>query len=632
MNFNPNELTSATAVADDVVVHRNVMIAMRDGVHLATDIYRPAVNGKPVETPFPVIFERTPYDKSGTPRTEFSVAAPTPLSRPEYAIRLVRKGYIVIWQDCRGRYDSEGHFTKYLSEGQDGFDSMAWIEMQPWNNSKIGTQGLSYNAHTQMALASLNAPGLAAMVVDSGGFSNAYTCGIRQGGAFELKQATWAYHRAQEGTDERTAAAVAAESLHDWFSMMPWTKGRSPVRWNPEYEAYLLEQWQEGTFGDFWKKVGIYAAGYYETFPKVPITFMSSWYDVYVPTTLENFMALKGDPDRPLTLIMGPWTHGNRTRSVFGDVDFGPAAIFDGQVDKDWFTYRENWFARHLQGEATEDREGQVHLFLMGTGSGSKTENGHLDHGGCWIQSTDWPLPNAEPLELYLGSDMSLSASAPSETEAVLTYDFDPANPVPTIGGALTSGEPIFTGGGFDQVEAKEFYGCKRPGLPLSARPDVLCFETGPLENDVAVVGPVEIDLWATTDAPDTDFTAKLVDVYPPSEDYPRGYALNISDGIFRVRYRDAFDRPRLVEKGEIFKITVRAFATANLFKKGHRIRLDISSSNFPKFDVNPNTGEPEGTSRTSQVARNSVFLQADRPSVLRMLKIKWPDDQRTCP
>lgn len=622
MTIHTTELPSATSVADDVVVHRNVMIAMRDGVHLATDIYRPAVNGVPTETPLPVIFERTPYDKSGTPRTEFTVADPTPLSRPEYAIRLVRKGYVVIWQDCRGRYESEGHFTKYLSEGEDGFDSMAWIVAQPWTNGRIGTQGMSYNAHTQMALASLNAPGLAAMVVDSGGFSNAYTCGIRQGGAFELKQATWAYHRAREGADKRTAAAVGAENLADWFAMMPWSKGRSPVRWNPEYEDYLLEQWQAGTFNDFWKKVGIYAEGYYDTFPKVPITFMSSWYDVYVPTTLENFIALKGDPARPVTLVMGPWTHGNRTRTVFGDVDFGPEAVFDGHVDSDWFTYRENFFARHLKGGAAEDRAGQVYLFLMGTGSGRKTEKGNLDHGGRWITSTDWPVPEARPLNLYLRENMTLDQSAPAETDASITYDFDPANPVPTIGGALTSGEPIFTGGGFDQREAEAFYGCTRPGMPLNARPDVLSFETAPLEEDVAVIGPVEIDLWASTDAPDTDFTAKLIDVYPPSEDYPRGYALNISDGIFRVRYRNGFDKPEQVAEGEVFKVTIKAFATANLFKKGNRIRLDISSSNFPKFDVNPNTGEPEGKSRGRKVARNTVLMSRDRPSVLRLQTI----------
>jgi putative CocE/NonD family hydrolase len=570
----------------------------------------------------PVILERTPYNKAGTPRTELSLKNPVSMSRPELAIHLVRKGYIVIWQDCRGRYDSEGHFTKYLSEGEDGYDTMVWVEAQPWNNSRIGTMGLSYDAHTQMALACLNPPGLSAMAVDSGGFSNAFTCGIRQGGAFELKQATWAYHRAQEGTDERTAAAVADEDLAYWFAQMPWTKGRSPVRWNAEYEDYLLEQWQSGTFNDFWRKVGIYAAGYYETFPKVPTIFMSSWYDAYVTTTLENFTALKGDAERPLSLIMGPWTHGNRSRTIFGDVDFGADAVFDGQVDEDWLAYREKWFARYLKDEHAHQQAGRVHVFLMGTGQGNKTEAGHLNHGGRWIEGTDWPLPDAEPLNLYLQKDMSLSEKLPEQVAASISYDFDPANPVPTIGGSLTSGEPIFTGGGFNQVEAEQFYGCTRPGLPLTARHDVLSFETAPLEQDTAIAGPVEIELWVCTDAPDTDFTAKLVDVYPPSADYPRGYALNITDGIFRVRYRKGFDKPEPVADGEVFKITISPFATANMFKKGHRIRLDISSSNFPKYDVNPNTGEPEGTSHRKQIAVNTVFVEHNRPSVLKLSKI----------
>ena len=624
-------LTRAEAVADGVVVHRDVMLPMRDGVRLATDIYRPARGGVPVETPLPVILERTPYDKAGTPRTEFSAAGLEPMSRPELAVRLVREGYVVIWQDCRGRYGSEGEFVKYLNEGEDGYDSMVWIEAQPWNNSRIGTMGLSYGAHTQVAMACLNPPGLACMAVDSGGFSNAFTCGIRQGGAFELKQATWAYNRAMEGPlaqrDPRVRAAIEAEDLHQWFAHMPWTKGRSPVRWDPDYEAYLLDQWQHGTFDDFWKKVGIWAAGYYETFPKIPITFMSSWYDAYVQTTLENYAGLKGDPERPLTLIMGPWTHGNRCERVFGDVDFGPAAVFDNQVDTSWLDYRLRWFARWLKGD---ERAGgptdRVRYFLMGGGSGRRTAEGHLDHGGAWRSGSDWPLPEAAPLVLHLRDDMRLTPEPPSEDTA-LGYDFDPANPVPTIGGALTSGEPIFTGGGFDQVERADAYGCTRPGLPLSARRDVLSFETEQLQEDLAIVGPVTVRLWVSTDAPDTDFTAKLVDVYPPSEDYPRGYALNVTDGIFRVRYRKGFDRPEPVDSQEgVFEIVITPFATANLFRAGHRLRLDISSSNFPKYDVNPNTGEPEGKSRRGRVAFNQVHMGASHPSRLELLRLAEQD------
>lgn len=607
-------------LGDDVVVQRDVMVAMRDGVRLATDIYRPAVNGRAVETPLPVIFERTPYDKSGRPRTEFNLGMTQPLTRPELAVLLVRRGYVVIWQDCRGRYRSEGEFTKYLSEGEDGFDALEWIASQGFSSGKVGMMGLSYDAHVQMAAACLNPPALACMAVDSGGFSNAYRCGIRQGGAFELKQATWAYHRAIESrlaeADPAIRRAVEAEKLDEWFKTMPWGPRRSPVRWEPDYEAYLLEQWQRGTFDAFWKKVGIYAAGYYDTFPKIPTILMSSWYDAYVHSTLDNYEGLKGDPDRPLTLIMGPWTHGNRTKRVFGDVDFGAAAPFDGNVADNWLEYRVRFFDRWLKG-ATVEETPSVQIFVMGGGSGAKTDEGKLDHGGHWISEESWPPAGSEERSLFLRADMTLSSTAEAASTS-LTYDFDPANPVPTIGGSLTSGEPIFTGGAFDQREDTRFFGCTRPGLPLSARPDVLSFETEPLEESIAIVGPLSIELFVSTDAPDTDFTAKLVDVYPPSEDYPTGFAMNVTDGIFRCRYRKGWDSPELIEGEEVFRIEIEPFATANLFAKGHRIRLDVSSSNFPKYDVNPNTGEPEGTGRTKRVARNSVHLSQDHPSRLR--------------
>lgn len=614
-------LHDAEWLADDVAVHRDVMVTMRDGIRLATDIYRPARDGQPEDRTFPVIFERTPYDKSGTPRTELSVARPQSYSRPELAMLLVRQGYVVIWQDCRGRYGSEGQFTKYVNEAEDGFDSMVWITAQGFCNGRIGTMGLSYDAHVQMAMACLNPPGLACMAVDSGGFSNAFTCGIRQGGALEMKQATWAWNRAKESPflqrHPELLRAIEAEDLHGWMRQTPWTKGRSPVRWDPDFEAYLLDQWQHGTFGDFWKRPGIWAAGYYDSFPKLPIVFMSSWYDAYVQTTLENYVGLKGDPARPLTLIMGPWTHGNRSSRVFGDVDFGAAATFDGQLAEDWLSWRLDFFGRWLKDE-TRPEPPRVQLFLMGGGSGRKTGAGHLDHGGRWIAGTDWPLPETVPLVLYPRPDMSLG-EAPGEGS--LCYDYDPRDPVPTIGGALTSGEPIFTGGGFDQVEAPEFFGCRNPGMPLTARRDVLSFETAPLDRDTAIVGPVTVRLIVSTDAPDTDFTTKLVDVYPPSADYPRGYALNITDGIFRVRYRKGYERPEPVAADEgAFEIAITPFATANLFAKGHRIRLDISSSNFPKYDINPNTGEPEGTSRRSRIATNSLhFGPGTRIELLRL-------------
>ncbi|HQN51890.1 MAG TPA: CocE/NonD family hydrolase, partial [Phenylobacterium sp.] len=217
----------------DMVVESDIMVAARDGVKLATDVYRPARDGKPLPGRFPVILERTPYGKTVVSRSELSVANPKPLSRAEVARFFVSKGYVVIYQDCRGRYGSEGKFVKYLSDGADGYDTCAWIVKQPWCDGKIGTMGLSYAAHTQGALGSAGAPGVAAMFLDSGGFANAYQGGIRQGGAFEMKQVTWAYSNALESpeiaNDPKKLAALKAVDIKAWFAKLPWKKGASPL-------------------------------------------------------------------------------------------------------------------------------------------------------------------------------------------------------------------------------------------------------------------------------------------------------------------------------------------------------------------------------------------------------------------
>lgn len=598
------------------------MVAMRDGVRLATDIYRPARNGKPVEGPLPVILERTPYGKGKASRAELEVGMTEPMPRATVAAHFVRHGYIVIYQDCRGRYGSEGRFVKYRSEGPDGYDTLAWIARQPWCDGRVGTTGLSYSAHTQMAAACLAPRGLATMILDSGGFSNAFTCGIRQGGAFEMKQVTWAYREAcQNATnsgDETACRALEAESLHSWFTRMPWSEGRSPLRWSPDYEAYLLEQWRRETFDEFWKQPGIYAAGFYDEIPDIPIALMSSWFDTYVPTTFENFAGLSRNRKRPLALIMGPGLHGDRNFTHAGDVDFGPAAPIGGNIAPSWLEFRRLWFDRWLKESETDVLEGNpVHIFVMGGGSGRKNDEGRLDHGGQWLAAQQWPLPGTAKRVFHLHPQGKLLETLPPADAEPLTYDFDPNNPVPTIGGALTSGHPIFTGGGFDQREEARFFGCRQPGLPLSARLDVLTFETAPLSEDLTVLGPVSAELWAATDALDTDFTAKLIDVYPPGEDYPAGFALNLSDGIIRCRFRNSIDRPELTSPGQVMRLRIELFATANLFRAGHRLRLDLSSSNFPKFDVNPNTGEPASSGRSKRIARNTVFLDSAHPSKL---------------
>lgn len=606
----------AEHVAEGVVAHRDIMVPMRDGIRLATDVYLPS----DAEGPFPVILERTPYGKNERSRSEIEIGMRQPMTRSEVAARFVRHGFAVVYQDCRGRYGSEGEFVKYVAEGEDGHDTMTWLVAQPWCNGRIGTMGLSYAAHTQMALACLNPPGLAAMVVDSGGFASAFRCGIRQGGAFELKQATWAYNNAKESREAREnpalRAALEAEDLVAWFDAMPWRRGVSPVRWIPEYEDYLLAQWRSGTFDEGWRKVGLYAEGSYPTFPNIPIAFMSSWYDAYVSSTLDNYLGLSGPGRVPPSLIMGAGLHGNRNETFAGDASFGPAAAFGGNVDRGWCDFRIRWFDRWLRDRPNGiDDEPRVRLFLMGGGTGARTQDGRIDHGGRWIEAADWPLPGTRIEAFNLHPDGLLSPQAPPAGGAPFVYDFDPADPVPTIGGALTSGQPVFEGGAFDQRESPRFHGCRRPGMPLAARRDVLAFETPPLAEDVAVVGPITVELWVSSDAPDTDFTAKFIDVHPPSPDYPTGNALLLTDGILRCRYRNSFEKPEPIRPGEIFRIRIECFATANLFRKGHRIRVDVSSSNFPKFDVNPNTGAPEGEGRIRQVARNTVYCDAAHPS-----------------
>jgi putative CocE/NonD family hydrolase len=232
---------------------------------------------------------------------------------------------------------------------------------------------------------------------------------------------------------------------------------------------------------------------------------------------------------------------------------------------------------------------------------------------------------------LYLTQSGALERSKPVQTDKQLSYCFDPQNPVPTIGGALTSGAPVFAGGAFDQRESADFFATLRNNRPLNERADVLSFETEPLSEDVIVAGDVRIELWVQSDSLDTDFTAKLVDVYPTSTDYPDGYAMNITDGIFRCRYRESWSEPKLLTPGQPFRITIEPFATCNVFKAGHRIRLDIASSNFPRFDINPNTGEPEGSAVGHKLARNTVHVSATMPSRLILSVLPTaPNDGKT--
>jgi putative CocE/NonD family hydrolase len=257
-----------------------------------------------------------------------------------------------------------------------------------------------------------------------------------------------------------------------------------------------------------------------------------------------------------------------------------------------------------------------VRLFVMGGGDGRRDGDGRMRHGGRWRDEQEWPLARTAWSKWFLHPDGRLAEDAPADGAAPSRYTFDPANPVPTIGGNTQNPmlPRLIQGGAFDQRGRDDLWVC-HDTLPLSSRADVLCFRSAPLTGDVEVTGPITVKLWVSSSAPDTDFTAKLVDEHPPNDDYPEGFSMNIADGIMRMRYRNGFERGELMRSGQVYGVVIEPQATSNLFKAGHRIRIDISSSNFPHFDVNPNTGGPLGVDRESRVAHQCVFHDAARPS-----------------
>ena len=257
------------------------------------------------------------------------------------------------------------------------------------------------------------------------------------------------------------------------------------------------------------------------------------------------------------------------------------------------------------------DLEAPVSIFVMGSGDGTKNADGRLNHGGRWREEREWPLARTQYTSFYFHRDSSLSEELPPAEVEPSRYLFDPKDPIPTIGGNISSADDVMEAGAFHQQENSRFFGSREPYLPLASRHDILVFQTPPLEQEVEVTGPVVVKLWASSSAVDTDFTAKLIDSYPPSPDYPQGFDMNITDGIIRARYRDSFEKPELMKPGELCQLSIELYPTSNVFVRGHRIRVDISSSNFPRLDVNPNTGEPLGLNRRTIVAENAVYHDA---------------------
>ncbi len=586
----------------EVAVETDVMVPMRDGVRLATDIYRPAKDGAPIEGKLPAIMARLPYNKDG----QKSIGG-------YYAAR----GYVFVAQDTRGRYKSEGVWHMLSDDGPDGYDTAAWLIKQPWSDGKFGMMGTSYFGGTQHAMAMAKAPGLATVIpVDA--MSNLGYQSMRNAGAFELRFWNWIMLNAGRGSRQSRNPATAAmlremsDQRKAYLANLPLRPGMTPLKFAPEYEQWLVEGMKHGANGEFWKVNSI--IDYPELYKDIPVYLVGGWYDSWGGNTSANYMVLSKTIKGPVYLIMGPWIHGAQSGSAHGQVSFGKDAAIS-----DHLGWRLEWFDHWLKG--SDNAVGRdapfatpVRIFVMGSGDGHKTDDGKLFHGGAWRDEKEWPLARTRYTEFYLQPNGKLAAAACAADKASTCFQFDPRNPVPTIGGCISSGNDILLAGAWDQRGGAHIWNFPEP-IPLSARNDILVFQTEPLEKDIEVTGEISVKLWISSSAPDTDFTAKLIDVYPASGDFPGGFDLLIGDGIVRARFRESLLTEKLMQPGEVYPVTIKLYPTSNIFKKGHRIRLDVSSSNFPRFDLNPNTGEPLNDNRRVQTAVNTVHHDRERPS-----------------
>lgn len=619
----------------------DVPVETRDGTRLSTDVYRPAdlETGDPIEEPKPAILDRTPYDKTG--------------GRTRHGEWYASRGYVIAIQDVRGRFDSEGDFYIHVNEAEDGADAVEWLAERDYCDGQVATLGTSYGAWVQNALATQAPDGLAGMFVNMGA-ANGRTKTFRHNGAFEQRWLSWAFTLgagfAHESLADPDVQQVFADvDFREVLEEGPIERGESALAELPQYEEWAFDIMESGSASDdLWQNPGINFERYYDESADVPTVYSGGWYDSYTGATCDNFRGLADRKDSDHYLLMGPWTHlaripGGHDHSdallfppltwetpTAGDLAFGEDAVRK---------YRETrlaFFDRYLKGNqsAWSDRP-RVEYFMMGTGDGHRTDEGLLFHGGEWRSAEEWPPAGTEMTKFYAHGDGTLSTDPPEVEDSSTAYEFDPTDPVPTIGGNTSSyltyepreesvrAYPLgdrkiidFAGrGGFDQRTDEDTFGADPPYGPLAERDDVIVFRTPPLEEAVEIAGPIRVRVFGSTDAPDTDFTAKLIDEYPESDDYPDGYALNLSDSICRARYRGYRDEPNFVDPGDVYEFYMEPYDTANRFKEGHRIRLDVSSSNWPRFDVNHNTGGPLYGGDEYRVAENTVFHEREHPT-----------------
>ena len=544
----------------------DVKVPMRDNIKLSADIYLPRTQG-----PFATILIRTPYSNNIDPIIQ-------------NARRLANNGYACVLQDCRGRWDSEGDFYPFR-EADDGYDTQQWIGQQDWSNGKIGMAGGSYLGSVQWASAPHRSPHLTCMAprVICCDFHNGLAY---PGGAFQLNvMLTWGMR-----SNARTGQNIDYHNWTEAFHSLPVGKmdeaaGRDLDFWkdwiqHPSYDEYWQEFDDEKRFGEI----------------DAPAFNMGGWYDLYAPQTFINFNGLRQHGRTPEAkqskLIVGPWPHALSASTRTGDIDFGPHSLYDLDGEElRWFDY---WLKGIDNGIVDEP---PIKLFIMGINQ--------------WRDEWQWPLERTTWRKAYFDSgghansligDGHLSFSEPQGAETD-HFTYDPRYPVQTLGGNNCCSPHIVPWGPYDQ-------------RPAEMRGDVLCYTSEPLAEDLEVTGPIQIKLYAATDGPDTDWTAKLVDVSPT------GYAKNLCDGIIRARYRESLSEAKPLEPDTINEYTIEVGVTGNVFQKGHQIRIEISSSNFPRFDRNPNTGNEYGVDNELRTAQQRVYHSKAYPSHILLLVI----------
>jgi putative CocE/NonD family hydrolase len=587
-----------------MIIERAVPMRLADGCRLLADIYRPDGLAR-----VPALLERTPYGRHRCDQAEVPPGGSTPRTREALGRAVVDRGYAFVVQECRGTGGSEGVFEKYVHEADDGAQALAWLAAQPWCDGRVGTMGFSYAATTQLAAASAGAPTLAAMFLDCGGFFDAHASGIRRGGAFEIKQATWAVSHAQRTAqalgDVALAAALAREDIDRWLRDTPWDSGHSPIAALPAQEQQLVAYWRTEAMSSFWRQPALYARGAVDRFAAVPSLLFTTWFDTSLPSTMALWGAMRAvAPAVATRLVVGPWTHGNRHQPWAGDLAFGEAATPEAGFGTDMLQARLAWFDS-VFGRATPAPAAPVRLFLMGGGPGDFDAAGRRRHGGRWIDAQVWPPESARPLRWHLQADGSL-APAPTAASARHRFTADPSRPVPTRGGAINGGEPVMAGGAFAHTGAAD-------------TPQVLRFETAPLDQALCMAGPVLARLFVSTDGPDADVTIKLLDVYPD------GVAYGLSDGILRLSHREPTRAPQPTQPGEVMAIEVEAYPSANCFAAGHRVRVEIAGSNFPRFDLNPNGDPLRRGMAQARVATTTLHTGPAWPSSLELWHLPAP-------